>query len=270
MLCALSHAELDITDPKACLEACDGVDVVVNAAGWTAVDAAEAAEADAFAVNAVGAANLARACAASHSRLVQISTDYVFSGDATTPYLEDSPVHPVSSYGRTKAAGEWAVRALLPDRSWIVRTAWLYGANGRNFVLTILQLLRERETIEVVDDQVGQPTWTRDVAERIVLLASTQSSGGIVHATSSGVASWFELACEIARLTGADPRRVHPVTTTRSGRPAPRPAYSVLGHGRWRDLGLAPLPIWSDSLARALPELTRLVGPAGSTPRAES
>ena len=130
---AVNRDSLDITDPDAALAAVAGHDFVVNAAAWTAVDDAESQEAGAFAVNAVGAANLARACSAAGARMVQVSTDYVFAGDATSPYAEDAPLAPRSAYGRTKAAGEWAVQALCP-RSWVVRTAWLYGAHGPNFV----------------------------------------------------------------------------------------------------------------------------------------
>ena len=160
---AMDRSDLDVTDPAECVAAVDGHDLVVNAAAYTAVDDAETNEAAAFAVNAVGAANVARACSRAGARLVQLSTDYVFDGSATEPYAVDHPVAPRSAYGRTKAAGEWAVRALCPE-SWVVRTAWLYGAGGPNFVSTMLRLAGERETLSVVDDQVGQPTWTVDLA----------------------------------------------------------------------------------------------------------
>jgi dTDP-4-dehydrorhamnose reductase len=165
---AVGHQALDVTDQDACHEAVAGHDFVVNLAAWTAVDDAETHEADAFAVNAIGAANVARACTAARVKMVHLSTDYVFAGDATTPYAEDTPLTPRSAYGRTKAAGDWAVLALCPD-SWIVRTAWLYGAHGPNFVKTMARLAAERETVSVVDDQRGQPTWTVDVAGLVVL-----------------------------------------------------------------------------------------------------
>ena len=157
------RASLDVTDLEACRAAVRGQDVVVNAAAWTAVDDAETSEPQAFAVNATGAANLARACAEAGAELVQVSTDYVFAGDATTPYAESAQLAPRSAYGRTKAAGEWAVTALCP-RSRVVRTAWLYGAGGPSFVSTMARLAAERETLDVVDDQHGQPTWTMDLA----------------------------------------------------------------------------------------------------------
>jgi len=165
---AVDRDVLDIIDPDACLAFVPGHDVVVNVAAWTAVDEAETHEAQAFAVNAVGPANLARACSAAGARMLQVSTDYVFAGDATTPYAEDAPLGPRSAYGRTKAAGEWAVRTHLPSTSWVVRTAWLYGAHGPNFVKTMARLAAERDTVSVVDDQRGQPTWTVDLAHAIV------------------------------------------------------------------------------------------------------
>src|SRR5690348_410255 len=166
---ALARSELDITDAAQVRDAVRGHDVVVNCAAYTAVDLAESHEADAFAVNAVGAAHVATACRLAGARLVHLSTDYVFGGDATEPYAEDEPQAPRSAYGRAKAAGEWAVQAHCPQ-AWIVRTAWLYGAGGGNFVKTMARLAGERETLTVVDDQRGQPTWTMDVADAILRL----------------------------------------------------------------------------------------------------
>ncbi len=152
------RAELDITDAAACREAVAGFDVVVNCAAWTAVDDAETNEGAAFDVNAVGPANLARAASEHHARLVQVSTDYVFAGDASSPYAEDAPVRPASAYGRTKAAGEWGVLAAGAEHI-VVRTAWLYGAGGSSFPRTIVRAGRARGALSVVSDQVGQPTW---------------------------------------------------------------------------------------------------------------
>ena len=210
---ALDSDRLDIVDPYACLEAVAGQDFVVNVAAWTAVDAAETQEAGAFAVNAVGAANLARACSGSGARLVQVSTDYVFAGEATTPYAEDAPLAPRSAYGRTKGAGEWAVRTYLPDASWIVRTAWLYGAHGPNFVKTMARLAAERDTVTVVDDQSGQPTWTVDLAAAIVRMVEAQAPFGTYHGTSAGETTWFGFAQAIFTELGLDPERVKPTTT---------------------------------------------------------
>lgn len=252
---ALARRDLDVTDAAAVADAVTGHDVVVNTAAWTGVDAAEEQEPQAFAVNAVGAANLAAACAKTGARLVHVSTDYVFSGDAKEPFAEDAPVSPRSAYGRTKAAGEWAVRAALPDRSWVVRTAWLYGAHGPNFVKTMIRLEGERETVDVVDDQRGQPTWSRDVAGQILALVDADGPAGIYHATSSGETTWFGLTRRIFELLGADPERVRPTTSDRFPRPAPRPAYSVLGHAGWKRTGLASLRDWSEALTEAFPLL---------------
>ena len=249
----LDRDSLDIIDPKACLDAVAGHDLVVNVAAWTAVDEAESHEADAFAVNAVGAANLARACEAARARMVHVSTDYVFAGDATRPYAEDAPLAPRSAYGRTKAAGEWAVRTYLPGASWVVRTAWLYGAHGPNFVKTMARLAAERDTVSVVDDQRGQPTWTVDLAAAILRLVDAGAPFGTYHGTSSGETTWFGFAQAIFAELGLDPARVQPTTTDAFPRPAPRPSYSVLGHDAWRRAALDPLPRWEQSLKRALP-----------------
>lgn len=248
---ALRRTDLDITDASAVQDAVAGHDVVVNCAGWTAVDDAETHEADAFAANATGAAHVARAAAASGVRMVHVSTDYVFDGDGTEPYPEDAPVSPRSAYGRTKVAGEWAVRALAAD-SLVVRTAWLYGAGGRCFPRTIARVAGERDRLSVVDDQTGQPTWTADLADLIVRLVGAGAPGGIYHGTSSGQVTWHGFACEVVAAAG----RVTPVDTTTSAAyqlPAPRPAYSVLGHDRLRAVGVEPIGDWADRWKAAAP-----------------
>ncbi len=224
-------------------------DVVVNAAAYTAVDAAEEHEDLALLVNGEGPRVLADAIAQlAGIRLVHISTDYVFAGDASTPYAEDAPPSPRSAYGRTKLAGEIAVRSALPDRAFVVRTAWLYGVHGANFVQTMLTLEASKPEISVVDDQRGQPTWSRDLAHQVVRLLDSGAPAGIYHGTSSGETTWFGLTREIYRLIGADPDRVKPTTTESFPRPAPRPAFSVLGHDRWGDVGLLPIRGWRDAL----------------------
>jgi dTDP-4-dehydrorhamnose reductase len=248
------RAELDVTDLEACRAAVRGHDVVVNAAAWTAVDDAETSEPQAFAVNATGAANLARACAELGAELVQISTDYVFAGTADTPYDESAQPAPRSAYGRTKAAGEWAVAALCP-RSWVVRTAWLYGAGGPSFVATMARLAADRETLDVVDDQRGQPTWTMDLSRIVEALVTSRAPYGTYHATSSGETTWCGFAREIFSGLGLDPSRVRPTTTEAFPRPAPRPAYSVLGHDSWARAGLTPIRDWREALAEALPSI---------------
>lgn len=249
---AAGRADLDITSAAACAEVVGDVDVVINAAAYTAVDAAESDEAAAFAINAVGAANLARAAHRVGAVLVQVSTDYVVAGSGTRPYAADAPIAPLSAYGRTKAAGEWAVRAECP-RSYLVRTAWLYGAQGRSFPATMKRLAGEREQLSVVADQIGQPTWTVDLAEGIARLIEAQAPFGIWHGTSAGQTSWFEFAQAVFVELGLDPGRVLPVTTQDYPTPATRPAYSVLDHGRWAAAQIAPLPDWRDALHRAAP-----------------
>lgn len=258
---ALTRADLDITEAEQVREAVRGHDVVVNCAAYTAVDQCELHEADAFAVNAVGAAHVADACRLAGAQLVHVSTDYVFSGDATEPYAEDEPQAPRSAYGRSKTAGEWAVQAHCPQ-SWIVRTAWLYGGGGPNFVKTMARLAGERETLTVVDDQRGQPTWTMDVASAILRLVDEDAPFGVWHATSQGDTTWHGFAREIFTGLGLDPLRVQPIPSSQFPLPAPRPPYSVLGHDSWRMARLPLLPHWRDSLAKALPDVVK--GPSAS------
>jgi dTDP-4-dehydrorhamnose reductase len=189
--------------------------------------------------------------------MVQVSTDYVFDGSATGPYPEDWPLAPVSAYGRTKAAGEWAVRALLPNRSWIVRTAWLYGSAGPNFVRTVIRLESTSGTIDVINDQRGQPTWSADVARQLVKMVEAAAPAGTYHATAAGETTWYGLARAVFEELGADPDRVRPTTSDGFPRPAPRPPYSVLGHQGWAQAGLAPLPPWRTSLAQAFDALRK-------------
>jgi dTDP-4-dehydrorhamnose reductase len=248
---ALGRSELDITDPDAVTAAVAEHDVILNAAAYTNVDAAEEHEAAAREVNAEGPANLARAAASTGSVLVTFSTDYVFDGSATTPYREDAPVAPVSAYGRTKAEGERLALGLNPGRAYVVRTAWLYGAHGPNFAKTMLRLAAQKDTVSVVTDQVGQPTWTADLAERVVEMLDAEAPAGIYHGTNSGQASWWEFAREVFSLAGLDPDRVQPTDSSRFLRPAPRPAYSVLGSEAWTRAGLPPMRDWRDALAEA-------------------
>jgi dTDP-4-dehydrorhamnose reductase len=186
---------------------------------------------------------------------VQISTDYVFAGNAGRPYAENDIPAPRTAYGRTKLAGERAVLDRLPGSGFVVRTAWLYGAHGPSFAGTMIRLESERPTVDVVDDQHGQPTWTVDVARQIVALVHSTAAPGIYHATSSGQTTWFGLAREIFGLLGADPARVRAIPSSALPRPAPRPAYSVLGHSAWAGPRVPPLGEWRPALHRAFPEL---------------
>jgi dTDP-4-dehydrorhamnose reductase len=254
-----AHRELDITDEAAVRRALHDCrpDVVVNCAAWTAVDDAEAHEDEALRVNGTAAGHVADACASGRIRLVHMSTDYVFGGDARRPYAEYDAAGPRTAYGRTKLAGELAVLRLLPRAGYVVRTAWLYGAHGPNFVSTMIRLERERPAVDVVDDQRGQPTWTVDVAGQIIALVRSQAAAGVYHATSSGEATWFELAGEVYRLLGADPARVRAITSGVFPRPAARPGYSVLGHDAWASAGIEPIGDWRLALRRAFPVLVR-------------
>jgi dTDP-4-dehydrorhamnose reductase len=252
----LTRAELDVADPAAVEKAVADArpDVVFNAAAYTKVDAAEQDEERAAAVNADGPANIARVCALHGGAVVHVSTDYVFAGDAAAPYEPDDPTGPRSAYGRTKLAGERALRELLPERSWVVRTAWVYGESGPNFVKTMLALEATRDTVDVVDDQRGSPTWSRDLASALVALAGSAAPPGTYHATNAGDTTWYGLAREVFAEVGADPVRVRPTTTDRFPRPAPRPAYSVLSNASWRAAGLPPLRGWQAALHAALTE----------------
>jgi len=249
---ALGRADLDVTDEAAARAAVAGADVVVNCAAYTAVDAAESDEAAAFAVNGTGAAVLARA--ATGARLVQVSTDYVFDGAATSPYAETATIAPRSAYGRTKAAGEWAARAEHPD-ALVVRTAWLYGAGGACFPKTIARVAAERGGLDVVDDQVGQPTWTADLADLIVRLVDAGAPAGTYHGTSSGKVSWHGFAQAVVASAGLDPAIVAPTTSEAFVRPAPRPAYSVLGHDALRAAGVEAIGPWDERWAAAAGEV---------------
>ncbi|UIX28881.1 dTDP-4-dehydrorhamnose reductase [Streptomyces sp. GQFP] len=258
----LAHAALDITDPDDVRRVLTEhrPALVVNCAAYTAVDDAETDEDTALRINGVGPRLLAQACAEHGARLIHVSTDYVFDGETrSTPYPEDHTPAPRTAYGRTKLAGEQAVLATLPDASVVLRTAWLYGAHGGNFVRTMIELEARRDTLDVVDDQRGQPTWSADVAVRIADLGPRigPEVNGILHATNSGEATWFELAREVFRLVDADPDRVRPTTSAAFVRPAPRPAYSALGHGRWQQTGLGPLRDWRTALHEALPHIRK-------------
>jgi dTDP-4-dehydrorhamnose reductase len=249
---ALGRSQLDITDAGAVDAAVAGSDVVVNCAAWTAVDDAESCEAEAFSVNAVGAARVAAAAERYGARLVHVSTDYVFDGAATSPYAEDAALAPRSAYGRTKGAGEWAVRASCTD-FLIVRTAWLYGAGGGCFPKTIARAAGTRDHLDVVDDQVGQPTWTVDVADLVLRLVDADAPSGTYHATSSGQVSWHGFAQSVVASAGLDPEMVRPTTSDRFQRPAPRPAYSVLGHEALGKAGVDPIGDWQERWQAAAP-----------------
>jgi dTDP-4-dehydrorhamnose reductase len=224
----LARRELDITDSAAVRDriAAEQPEVVVNCSAWTDVDGAEADPDGALAVNAAGAGNVAAAASASGAWTIHISSDYVFDGAKREPYLESDQLGPLSSYGRSKRAGEDAVAAAATAGHTIVRSSWLFGP-GPCFPATILRLAHERDELEVVDDQVGCPTFTEHLAQALVALARDGAPAGILHVAGGGECSWFEFATEIVALSQID-CRVKPVGTSAMPRPAPRPAYSVL------------------------------------------
>jgi dTDP-4-dehydrorhamnose reductase len=248
----LSRDELDITDADAVRAVLASGDVVLNCAAYTAVDAAESDADTAFARNETGPAVLAAACTAVGATLIHVSTDYVFDGSGDRPHEPGDPTGPTTVYGRSKLAGERAVLREAPD-AHIVRTAWVYTGDQRDFVATMRRLERERDTVRVVDDQVGSPTFAPDLAAGLLELAGGCSGAPrILHATNAGQASWFELARAVFAGVGADPARVLPCTSAEYPSSAPRPAYSVLSNRAWSASGLTPLRDWRLALGDAL------------------
>lgn len=250
----LDRPEIDITSVESVASQLKDADIVVNTAAFTAVDAAEENEAIAFAVNATGPQILARRCAELGVRLVQISTDYVFPGDADSPYPEDGVIDPKSAYGRTKAAGEWAVRSYTDDYL-IIRTAWLYGAYGKCFPKTMAKLSDTHERLSVVTDELGQPTWTVDLAGLIIRLVEAHAPSGIYHGTATGSTNWFGFTQEIVKAYGKDVAMVGETTAAAFNRPAPRPHYSVLGHEALTRIGVAPIGDWRERWLQAAPTI---------------
>ena len=251
---ALSRAALDVTDEAACEDVMAHLhpDAVVNCAAWTDVDGAEADEAGAMRVNELGAGNVAAAAGRHGSRVAYVSSDYVFDGSKRTPYVESDLPGPLSAYGRSKAAGETAT-AFANDRHMVVRSSWLFGTRGGNFVETMLRLAREQPEVVVVSDQVGTPTYTRHLAAAVAELIETDQYG-IHHVAAAGQCSWFDYAQEIFDIEDVE-CRVMAGTTELLGRPASRPAYSVLGSERH---GAPVLPEWHDGLRQYLRERASL------------
>jgi dTDP-4-dehydrorhamnose reductase len=240
----LPRAELDITDAGAVMVAFEAArpDAVINCAAWTNVDGAESAEEDATLVNAVGAGNVARGADAVGAWTVHVSSDYVFDGSKREPYVESDAVGPISAYGRSKLGGELAVAAQAPERHTIVRSSWLFGVGGPSFPATIMRLAGERDELSVVDDQLGCPTFTGHLAAALVELAVARVPG-VLHVAGGGECTWFQFARQIVLVAGLE-CSVRPGRTADLGRPAPRPAYSVLRSER----SAPELPHWRDGL----------------------
>lgn len=241
---SITRESASLDDPTSLKGALEGVTVAVNCAAYTAVDAAETDEPEAHRVNAVGAGAVAQACSAVGARLVHVSTDYVFRGDADQPYSEAAQLDPISAYGRTKAAGERQVQMSGVD-ALVVRTAWLYGTHGPNFPVTIARIARERGEVSVVSDQHGQPTWTQDLADLMIRLIAADAPAGIYHGTSSGSTTWFGFAQAVVESAGFT-AEVLPTTSDAFQRPAPRPTWSVLGHDALTRIGVAPIGDWNE------------------------
>lgn len=241
--------EMDITDAESVNKVIREVtpDAVIHCAAYTAVDAAEENEALCRKVNADGPRNIANVCKALDIKMVQISTDYIFSGEGTHIWTPEDEGAPQSVYGRTKYEGELAVRSIL-EKYFIVRIAWAFGVNGGNFVRTMLKLSRNHDTIRVVNDQYGSPTYTYDLARLLVDMVQTEKYG-IYHATNEGSCSWYEFACAIFKEAGIQVN-VIPVTTEEYGAKAKRPANSRMNNDKLTENGFEKLPPWQDALAR--------------------
>jgi dTDP-4-dehydrorhamnose reductase len=251
---ALTSGEWDITDAAAAGRFVESGDVVVNCAAYTAVDAAESDQARADAVNAVGAGNVARACANAGARMIHISTDYVFSGSfhvAPRPYDLDDATGPLSVYGRTKLAGERAVHDELPD-AHVVRTAWVYTGESGDFVGTMRRLAEAGGPVEVVADQIGSPTYVADLVGALLQLVDGSITAPLLHAANAGAVSRFEQARAVFEDLGADPQCVRPIDSDKHPRPAPRPPYSALSARQSAAAGLTPLRPWREALSTAL------------------
>jgi len=257
-----THAELDIADADATVAflAKHKPDLIINAAAYTAVDQAESEPETAREVNDIGARNLARAAADLDARIIQISTDFVFDGASSSAYSPSDATAPLGVYGTTKLAGERSVLETLPDRGVVLRTAWVYGPVGKNFLLTMLRLMRERPLIRVVSDQVGTPTAAASVARAIWAMASLPDLHGIYHWTDAGVASWYDFAVAIAEESARlgilpDVPEVIPISTQDYPTPARRPRFSVLDTRSTVDaIGIVPAH-WRVNLRRILGEI---------------
>jgi dTDP-4-dehydrorhamnose reductase len=251
---AMGHRQLDITDSVAVEKVFQDLKpaIILNAAAWTAVDDAEEHETDALSVNAHGPANLALSSSSIGARLIHISTDYVFNGQANTPYAVHSPTEPMNAYGRTKLAGEKAVLESGDRNNCVVRTAWLYSEHGKNFAKTMAARALRREPARVVNDQLGQPTSAHDLAQLIWSISVLEKMPSIAHGTNAGQATWFQFAQEIYTQLGADPALVSPVDSSTFPTVAKRPGYSVLDHTDFASSGLRRMQNWKDGLSDSI------------------
>lgn len=247
--------EMDITDAESCRRVIsrEKPDAVIHCAAYTAVDAAEDNVELCSRINGQGTRNVAQACRDQGIKLMYISTDYVFDGQGTRPWEPDDPRDPLNVYGETKYQGELAVEELL-DQYFTVRIAWVFGLAGKNFIKTMLRLGQERGAVSVVDDQIGSPTYTYDLARLLVDMIQTDQYGRY-HATNEGICSWYEFACEIFRQAGMDQVQVTPVSSQQFAAKAKRPSNSRMSKEKLSDNGFVRLPDWKDALGRYLKAL---------------
>lgn len=247
--------EMDITDAAACERVITEAkaDAVIHCAAYTAVDAAEDNEDLCRKVNAEGTRNIAEVCRKLDIKMMYFSTDYVFNGQGERPWEPDDPREPLNVYGQTKYEGELAVQELL-EKYFIVRIAWVFGVNGKNFIKTMLRLGKERGAVSVVDDQIGSPTYTYDLARLVVDMIQTDRYG-IYHVTNEGLCSWYEFACQIFKAAGMNQVKVTPVDSTAFPAKAKRPHNSRMDKSKLAENGFEPLPSWKDALERYLKEI---------------
>jgi len=258
---AWSHKDLDVADDSSISVIKEiSPDLLINCAAWTNVDAAEEFPEKATRVNQVGPRNMARAAKELKIPLIHISTDYVFSGESRQPWKTDSKTEPMSTYGLSKLLGEKEISKNLDANFYILRTAWLYGPYGRNFSKTILKkALTSKKPINVVNDQIGQPTTTKSLAEQIFKVAKHNIPNGTYHATNTGQASWWDFAREIFELAGEDVERVRSSTSEDFPSNVKRPKYSVLDQSAWSKVGMETMPEWRRALKEVFPEIRKAV-----------
>jgi dTDP-4-dehydrorhamnose reductase len=255
---ALSRADLDITNSALVKESFNSIkpDVVINTAAYTNVEQAEIDSVAAFKINQLGAANVATASKSIGAKLVHFSTDYVFADNNISPWRVNDLTEPLSVYGKSKLAGEVEILNEYPEKSLIIRTAWLYSPYGKNFYKTMLtKALNSDESVRVVNDQQGQPTSALDLAELIINVVTENVTSGVFHGTNAGSCSWFEFAQYIFEIAGADPVRVTPVPSSEFVTKVQRPKYSVLDNQKWSEFGIVPLGPWKDSVQKVLPDM---------------
>jgi dTDP-4-dehydrorhamnose reductase len=263
---AWGSRDLDITQGPIVLDLISQVspEVIINCAAWTDVDGAEANEMLAFRINGDGVGNIALAARNCGAKLIQISTDYVFSGKGNSPWQTHDAVNPQSAYGRTKAEGEHRVLEIYSENSTIIRTAWLYSQRGKNFAKTVARFaIDSDDKIQVVNDQMCQPTSAIDLAKQVVAVGTSNSPAGIYHGTNSGQATWFNFAQEIFELAGADSDRVVPVSSNEYPHVAKRPLYSVMSHDAWSKTTIQPMRDWRIALEDVMPAIISAVKAEG-------